>query len=235
MNATGSLYTGLLLAALAGSLGHCLGMCGPLVLILGAQIRKQNAPLLPTHLLYHGSRIGVYVVLGALVGGLGSLVGVRPSLGRFAGVVSLVLGLGVVLLGLGYLGWLPLQRLEGAATWWSRAAAGAISKRGIGRVATLGALNGILPCGLVYSGLLVAASTGGAIEGALGMAIFGAGTLPALLVLGLGAGVLSVHARQVLARISGIVIALVGLQLVMRGLAGLGVVPMLHMGGFVIW
>ena len=175
------------------------------------------------------------MVLGAIVGGLGSLIGIKPSLGRFAGIVSVVLGLGIVGLGLGYLGWLPLQRLEGAAGWWSRATAGALKRQGVGRVAMLGALNGILPCGLVYSGLLVAASTGGALQGALGMVIFGAGTLPALLVVGLGAGALSIHLRQVLARIAGIVIVLVGVQLVMRGLAGLGIVPMLRLGGFVIW
>ena len=45
MNTTGSLYMGLLLTALVGSLGHCLGMCGPLVLILGAQVRRQSVLL----------------------------------------------------------------------------------------------------------------------------------------------------------------------------------------------
>jgi uncharacterized protein len=235
MNATGSLYTGLLLTALVGSLGHCLGMCGPLVLILGAQIRRQGSRPLPAHLLYHGSRIAVYAVLGAIVGGLGSLIGIKPSLGRLAGTVSFVLGLAVVGLGLGYLGWLPLRKLEGATGWWSRAVSGAMKRRGAGRVAMLGALNGILPCALVYSGLLVAASTGGAVQGAVGMVVFGAGTLPAMLVVGLGAGALSVRVRQVLARISGVVIVLVGCQLVMRGLAGFGVVPMLRVGRLMIW
>ena len=52
----------------------------------------------------------------------------------------------------------------------------------IGRF-TLGACWGLLPCGLVYTVLLTAASTGHAAGGTLTMLAFGAGTLPAMLGL----------------------------------------------------
>jgi sulfite exporter TauE/SafE len=107
----------LFLSGLLGSLGHCLGMCGPLVTMFGVQFKARKLAGLPYHLLYHTSRVGVYVIFGTLVGGLGSALGLGDSLGKVAGTISLLLGLGVVLLGMGYLGWLPLGRIEGAGDW----------------------------------------------------------------------------------------------------------------------
>jgi sulfite exporter TauE/SafE len=103
------------------------------------------------------------------------------------------------------------------------------------RVLALGALNGLLPCGLVYSALLVAASTGSLLMGAAGMAVFGLGTLPALLVMGIGAGALSARVRQAFVRVAGVLIVVVGVQLVLRGLAGWGVLPHLHLGRVMLW
>jgi hypothetical protein len=225
----------LFLSGLLGSLGHCLGMCGPLVTMFGVQFKARKLAGLPYHLLYHTSRVGVYVIFGTLVGGLGSALGLGDSLGKVAGTISLLLGLGVVLLGMGYLGWLPLGRIEGAGDWLGRAMSWAFRQGSSTRVLALGALNGLLPCGLVYSALLVAASTGGPLTGAAGMAVFGLGTLPALLIMGVGAGALSARVRQVFARVAGVLIMLVGVQLVLRGLAGWGVVPHVHLGRLMLW
>jgi len=231
---TGS-YGALLLGGLLGSVGHCLGMCGPLVVMVGIQLKAQGPASVRYHLLYHGSRIVVYALLGAIVGTIGSVLGLGSRLSHLAGIVSLLLGLVLVLFGLGYLGWLPLGRLERAGDWPSRAMGRALKQGGLSGVLLLGALNGLLPCGLVYSALLVAASMGGALPGALGMAFFGIGTIPALLVAGVGAGVLGVRIRQALVRITGILIIVVGLQLALRGLATLGIVPHLQLGELVVW
>jgi sulfite exporter TauE/SafE len=196
-------FGALLVSGLLGSVGHCLGMCGPLVMMVGVQLKRHERAMLPSFLLYHMARVIVYALLGAIIGGIGSLLGLADGLSRLAGVVSLVLGFGVILFGMGYLGWLPLGRLEGS--------------------------------GLVYSALLVAASTGGPLPGAVGMIVFGLGTIPALLVAGVGAGALSVRARQAMGRVAGILIMVIGLQLGLRGLAALGIVPHLHIRGVVIW
>ncbi|MBU0496192.1 MAG: sulfite exporter TauE/SafE family protein [Chloroflexi bacterium] len=229
------MYGVLLLSGLLGSLGHCLGMCGPLVMMVGLQLPARGLAAWPYHLLYHGARIAVYALLGAVVGAIGSLLGLGGQLSGLGSVVSLLLGLGVVLLGLGYLGWLPVGRLEGGGDWVSRGMSRALQQGGLLGVVLLGALNGLLPCGLVYSALLVTASTGGPLPAALGMLLFGAGTIPALLVVGLGAGALSAAARQRLSRLAGVLIVLVGGQLLLRGLAGLGVVSHLRLGDVVLW
>ncbi len=230
-----AVFAALLVSGLVGSLGHCLGMCGPLMIMVGLQLKSRGRFGLPFHLLYHSARITVYALLGTLVGVIGSLLGLAGQVSHVAGVASLLLGLGVVLFGLGYLGWLPLGRMEGGGAWISKPMGQALKQGGTPGVALLGALNGLLPCGLVYSALLVAASTGGALAGGLGMVFFGAGTLPALLLVGMGAGALSVRSRQRLTRIAGGVIILVGLQLLLRGLAALGIVPHLHLGRLVLW
>jgi sulfite exporter TauE/SafE len=228
-------FGALFLSGLLGSLGHCLGMCGPLVTMFGIQLKARRPAGWPYHLLYHASRLGVYVLFGAMAGGLGSVLGLGDSLGKVAGTVSLLLGLGVVLLGMGYLGWLPLGRIEGAGAWLSRAMSWALQQGSSARVLALGALNGLLPCGLVYSALLVAASTGGPLTGAAGMVVFGLGTLPALMAVGVGAGALSARVRQVFVRVAGVLILVVGLQLALRGLAAWGVVPHLHLGRLMLW
>jgi sulfite exporter TauE/SafE len=228
-------FGALFLSGLLGSLGHCLGMCGPLVTMFGIQLKARRPAGWPYHLLYHASRLGMYVLFGATAGGLGSVLGLGDSLGKVAGTVSLLLGLGVVLLGMGYLGWLPLGRIEGAGAWLSRAMSWALQQGSSARVLALGALNGLLPCGLVYSALLVAASTGGPLTGAAGMVVFGLGTLPALMAVGVGAGALSARVRQVFVRVAGVLILVVGLQLALRGLAAWGVVPHLHLGRLMLW
>lgn len=224
----------LLLSGLLGSLGHCLGMCGPLNLIVTARIRENGLPLGRSMVLYHAARVSVYILLGALVGALGSLLGLSARLTGIGGATSLALGLAILMLGLGYLGWLPSLAWEGAGGWWNRALSFALRRKG-GGAALLGALNGLLPCGLVYSALLLAASGGQAWRGALGMAAFGLGTFPALFGLDLGAGALSARFRQGMTRLAGVLMLLVGAQLVLRGGAALGLWSHLHRWGVALW
>jgi sulfite exporter TauE/SafE len=235
MESQTSLYSALLLSGLLGSLGHCLGMCGPLVMMLGVRLRSTGQTGVLHQLVYHGSRIAVYAGLGAVAGGIGSLLGIGSQLRGPAGVISLCLGSGVIIFGLGYLGWLPIGCLEGAGSWLNRAMGWGFKQAGFRRVMTLGALNGFLPCGLVYSALLVAGSSGAPLPGALGMLLFGASTIPALLVVGLGAGALGVRVRQGLARVAGGLIVAVGIQLLLRGAAALGVVAHLRLGTVALW
>ena len=226
----------LFFSGLLGSLGHCLGMCGPLVLMVGAQFSGIAwTSVLPRYLLYHSARIVVYSLLGLLVGTFGLLIGMGARLTHIAGIISLIIGTGIILLGLRYLGWLPLGRLEGSSDLISGMMNKALRRGGLWGLASLGALNGLLPCGLVYSALLAAASTGSPVKAALAMAAFGAGTLPALLILGMGAGMLSVRARQVMSRAAGLLIMLVGVQLILRGAAGIGWVSHWKLGGVMIF
>jgi sulfite exporter TauE/SafE len=226
----------LFITGLLGSLGHCLGMCGPLVLMVSSQFGEVAwTAILPRYLLYHAARIMVYAVLGAILGLFGSLIGLGGRLSLVGGVISWIIGVGVILLGLGYLSWLPLGRIEGSGAWVSRKMKQALHHGGLLGLASLGALNGLLPCGLVYSALLISLAAGSPLMSALSMAAFGAGTIPILVILGLGGGAISGRARKVMARVVGILILLVGVQLILRGSAGLGWISHVKFGDFMIF
>lgn len=237
MDPTGVSFGALALAGLVGSFGHCMGMCGPLVTMLGVTARRDGSRLpAPAHVLYHASRIAVYGLLGLAAGAAGSLLSFGGGLSRAAGVLSLLLGAAVVVLGVSFLartGW------AGRALWsgdvLTRAMSGAVRRGGTSGIMALGALNGLLPCGLVYSALLAAAAGGSVLRGGAAMLVFGAATMPVLIALGLGASRLGARARGVLTALAGVLIIAVGVQLMLRGGAALGLLPHVHWGALVLW
>lgn len=213
----------LLLTGLAGSLGHCLGMCGPLVILAGARYPRQGISAAPLHLLYHTGRILVYTGMGIAAGLLGGVIGRFALTARIPGLLSIVVGLLVVLMGLSYLGWLPFwKRSAHVGGWWQQATQRMMKTPGSKGVFMLGMLNGLLPCGLVYESLLIAASSGSPWVAGLGMFLFGAATIPALVVFGVGAQMLSIPVRRTLAWAGGLFVVLVGADLIYRGAMGLG-------------
>ncbi len=235
------------MAGLLGGLGHCLGMCGPLVALAGIRLRDERAArasvrdadpprfvIVPT-VTYHAARIAVYAVLGAVAGAVGSLLGLAGGMTNLAGFVGLAVGLTVVVIGLGYAGLLPGVAREQGSRWWNATASWALRRPGLLGASLLGAVNGLLPCGLVYGALLVAAGTGSPARGALGMAVFGVATFPALAIVQTGMGALGPTLRRWLLRAAGVVVTLIGVQLCLRGLAALGVVPSVHIGGLMLW
>jgi sulfite exporter TauE/SafE len=256
----GSTLGALFLAGLLGSVGHCLGMCGPLVALTGIRFAEgqtsaaaarclpvkdglstggtapivRRLPITPT-LVYHGCRISVYAIMGAIVGAAGSLFRLTDNVNSVGAAIGIAIGLAVLTLGLGYLGLLPAVARRSGARWWNGATTWALRRPGRSGAAILGALNGILPCGLVYGALLVGAGTGSLFGGALSMLVFGLATFPALALVQSGVGFLTSTRRVWLMRAAGVVVILVGLQLCLRGLAAFGVIPSAYVGGVMLW
>jgi sulfite exporter TauE/SafE len=241
MGAAGSLNVALLLlTGVAVSLGHCLGMCGPLVGALAGAQRSSGlsvGAVARAHLVYHSGRIVCYAMLGLVVASLGSVLGLGFSGKGAQGVLSIAAGVLMIILGLGLLGWLPTQRLL-----TSRRLTGAVlrvstlvrQRRGSGTWLLLGAANGLLPCGPVYA-MAAGAAASPPLEGALAMLLFGLGTAPALLAFALGAARLSPGLQRRFNRLAAILVLLIGLQLVLRGAAALGWIAHLRFGSFVLY
>ncbi|MFQ5536881.1 MAG: sulfite exporter TauE/SafE family protein [Gemmatimonadota bacterium] len=188
-------------AALAGFLGspHCVGMCGSFALACGGRFDQTAA--------WHLGKISTYAILGALAG-LGG--GAIPGPTWIATVLSAGL---VVWFAAALGGWVPepAVRIPGLTTLATRAARkGDLLSRFL-----FGMANGLLPCGLVYATLGIAVASANPLAGALAMAAFGLGTVPALAVFGLGVRRTVQQrpwARQILA---GFVLA-AGLWIVLR-------------------
>jgi hypothetical protein len=204
-----------LLFGVAGSV-HCVSMCGPLVL-LG---RRSGAAFA----VYHASRIAVYVVLGAMAGWTGAAMAGTAWQGGVAIVAGLLLIGQAFGLGGGHVG-VQAGRWLGAVAVRVGALSRAMPGQPLARAASLGMVNGLLPCGLLYAALIAAAGLGSVAAAAGFMAAFGAASVPAL-------GALVYSARLALPRTSGllrraapIALAIVGLMLILRGLPAMNVNP----------
>jgi hypothetical protein len=156
-------------AGLLGSL-HCVGMCGA----FAASCARTRAGLPAWHL----GRILTYAGLGALAGSVGKLL---PGPAWLPAALASVL---LVWFALSIAGLVPEPRLvpPGLASAGQRA----ITSPSVGAQFLFGVINGFLPCGLVYSALTVPVALAEPLPGALAMAAFGAGTVPALSLAALG-------------------------------------------------
>jgi sulfite exporter TauE/SafE len=205
-------------ALLAGLLGsaHCFGMCGGIsgLFALESGVRGLRRQL-PMALTYNAGRLASYAILGFAVAALGSrFVGLSPGA---AGPVRLVAGAVIILIGLqiafSFRTLDILERVGGIA--WSRispVAGRLLPVTSLPRALGLGLLWGLLPCGLVYSMLLVAATSLRAVDGALIMLAFGIGTTPAMLLTGLGAARLAQLMQDRRTRLgAGLLIVMLGI------------------------
>ncbi len=231
------------------SFGHCIGMCGPLV---GAYATAQCASgpgtvalagarpwyaLLPALTVYHLGRVTAYAAIGLVFGLVGSVaqLGGRVTL---QGGLSLVVGLTMLALGMGLVGWLPTQRwvessrLGGAVIGRVR---GFLGTRRTGGRFLLGAANGLLPCGPVYAMAVATLAVARPAAGAGAMALYGAGTVPVLVALGLGAGRLGPTLRRRFNRAGAALVVVIGLQLALRGAAAFGWIGHVRLGEVVFW
>lgn len=183
-------------ASLAGSL-HCVAMCGPLIapgLAGGARATRLA-------LLHAAGRLATYVALGLAAGAIGGAIDLAGSLGDVQRVATILAALTIF-------GWAiytvvgtrrartapaPAPARTGVVRGWLR---GRAFQRGLVHLRTrrpgrrayvIGVLTGLLPCGWLWAFVVSAAGTGSPATGALVMAVFWLGTVPAMTgVLALG-------------------------------------------------
>jgi hypothetical protein len=212
--------TGLVAAFALGLFGslHCVGMCGPLALALprGSVAHRR---LIAGRVLYNLGRVTTYTLLGVLFGLLGSaarIAGIQQALSIATGTIILL--------------WLltPKRITQRAATLSGATGGIAVLKswftplfrqRSLSAQYLTGVLNGLLPCGFVYIGLAGALAQSGLLQSAAFMALFGAGTFPALLAVSLVPGLLSPNARFSIRRLLPVGTAIIAVLLIVRGLS----------------
>jgi uncharacterized protein len=169
-----------------GASGHCLAMCGGLTAALGlATARNAEGRARPTLLLgYQIGRIASYSLAGLLfAGALGGVIALLDAeLVRRAlrGLAALTLLAGA-LVAFGCLR--DSGSGPGRALWRQLAPLGRrfFPINSLLRAFAFGMVWGWMPCGFVYTVLLIATLSHSALRGAIIMAAFGLGTVPALL------------------------------------------------------
>ena len=178
----------ILTTAFLGSVGHCIGMCGGIVVAYSSSKIDQRSSYLQqtsAHLAYNFGRVTTYTILGAVFGYAGQVVAFTPTT---KGVLFVFTGILMVLAGLSLIGNLKfLNSAEWSVSkyaWYQNSFRALMSNQSYLSFYLLGLLNGIIPCGLVYAFAIFAASTADPFAGALVMATFGLATIPALFFLG---------------------------------------------------
>ncbi len=206
------LWTAFLLG-LVGSL-HCAGMCGPLALALPAT-GKTRASFILGRVAYNAGRVVTYCLLGTVFGLVGGTFAVA-GIARWASI-----GAGAaILIGLFASSHRAPNALIVKAVAWLRSQLGFwLGQRTLTATFALGALNGLLPCGLVYVACAGAVAVGGLVSGMEYMLAFGLGTIPLMLGLGLAGRPIQLAFRLNLQRLIPLSVFAVGMLLILRGMS----------------
>lgn len=204
------------LIGMAGSL-HCAGMCGPLMVALPANSKSRLGFFLG-RIIYNAGRITAYIFLGMLFGTFGSaaaLFGIQKNLSVLLGAIVIFL----VIVPRRYKNKIGKIPVYGFYNRKLQSYIGKLLKRDSGfTLLALGLLNGLLPCGLVYVGLLGAVTASGVNNGMIYMGLFGLGTLPLMFTISVMGHYISIGLRQKLRRVVPLLALLLGVVFILRGL-----------------
>jgi uncharacterized protein len=214
------------LVVMSGLLGsaHCVGMCGPFALAIGSAAPTSQSNL-ARQLCYSGGRIFTYAVLGAAAAFCGlRVVAALSSWVNVPAILALVAGSLLLWQGLAAAGVLPKRGVAGSVSCpGARAFKALLAARSLGDVFLAGLFTGLLPCGLLYGMLALAASTHDVGRGLGTMAAFGLGTVPAMVATGLGGSLLGIAARRHMRTVAAWCLVLTGVVSIARGAGYLSV------------
>lgn len=213
------IFSGLLLGLL-GSL-HCVGMCGPIAFLLPLD-HQSPAKKLAQIFLYHFGRLLTYGALGVLFGWFGKGLFVADMQQRLSIAIGILMILAVLI---------PMKFLQRSKisqwsfSWMSRAKTALgkqLKKNRTSALFSIGLLNGLLPCGMVYMGLFGALAFASPLQSGLYMLLFGVGTIPLMTTAAYLGNFLSVSMRQKITKAIPVAVVVIGLLFILRGM-GLGI------------
>jgi sulfite exporter TauE/SafE len=208
--------------AFLGSFGHCIGMCGGIVVAYSTiKIDAKSSIVSKTvaHLLYSFGRVLTYSILGAMFGALGGVVLFSNNAN---GVLLIVAGIAMILAGLSLMGKIKfltlIEHSFSSSSIYKKAFKSVLNSKSNTSFFVLGMLNGLLPCGFVYFFAITAASTADPLYGAMVMAIFGLSTIPAMFGVGFLASLASAMSfRNMMMSLSSVAVILYGTFTIYNG------------------
>lgn len=213
----------LMSAIILGLLGsfHCLGMCGPIAFMLPVDSENNNKKLLQVSI-YHFGRLLAYAVIGLVFGLLGK------GFGFFGWQQQLSIAIGILMILMVLLPYKTVAKynfsrpLFGLVSKVKSALGKELKRKSPDTFLTIGFLNGLLPCGLVYMAVFAAIAMGGIWQGSLYMVLFGLGTVPLMTGAVYLGNFLSNTARQKIRKLIPVFVIVIGLLFIVRGM-GLGI------------
>lgn len=211
-----TIYVTSFLLGLSSTL-HCIAMCGPISLAIPLDRTSQSKKFAGIFN-YQVGRLFVYAILGGLAG----IVGYSTFTFGFMQLMSILSG--VLLITYAWRNYFPffsisvhknILNLSGLSSKWMGLA---LHSNKNFKHFLLGMVNGILPCGMVYLGILNSLSATNPVQGALSMLYFGLGTFPSLFLIMIGWQSIEIRKKIKWNLITPILITIVGSFTILRGM-----------------
>lgn len=200
---------------------HCIGMCGPIALMLPVDRKNQKKKVIQI-LTYHLGRITAYATIGFVFGLLGKgffLAGIQQQLSIFIGVIMIL----IVILPTKVISKYNFSKPVFQIISKLKSALGSQFKnKSYQSFFTIGLLNGFLPCGMVYVALFGAIAMQSPYFGSFYMILFGLGTIPLMSSVVYMNSFLSSSFRNKIQKVIPIFTIFIGFLFILRGL-GLGI------------
>ncbi len=212
-----------IMAFMLGILGsfHCVGMCGPLALSLPLNDNNPVAKLSDAFI-YNAGRVVTYSFFGLVFG----LIGKSMTIFGFQQWLSISVGILILFFVMA-----PKRfNIQSSSSSFIAHFFGRVRrsfgqlffKKNRSTLFSIGLLNGLLPCGLVYVAAAGAIATGDIANSILFMAFFGMGTLPIMWSIAFFGNYVGVGIRQKIRKAYPYMMTLMACLLILRGM-GLGI------------
>ena len=196
---------------------HCVGMCGPIAMMLPVD-RNNEAKKITQIITYHIGKLTAYGILGLVFGLLGRsfyLAGMQQQLSIIVGVLMIVVALVPEKIFAKYNFSKPIYKV---ITKVKSNLGQQFKNKSYKSLFTIGLLNGFLPCGMVYVAIFGAIAMQSVSLGVLYMILFGIGTIPMLTAVIYVSNLLSFSFRGTLQKMIPVVAVVIGMLFILRGL-----------------
>lgn len=201
---------------------HCISMCGGFVVSYTTKNALKGHKSFKQHLVYGGSKLVSYALIGGLFGLIGGIIAFSVGL---RGWIAISAGVFIIFYSLSMFGFKFFRRFQFNPKFLSKFSASA-SKEAEGYYKApliTGLLSGLfIACGPLQAMYLYAMGSGSFFNGALSLAAFGLGTLPIMIGFGSFATVISHKTTKKILKFSAIIVLVLGLIMLNRGLTVLG-------------
>lgn len=196
---------------------HCVGMCGPIALMLPVDRTNPVKKTLQI-ILYHTGRLSSYGTLGLIFGFLGRslyLAGIQQQLSVVIGVIIISVALIPERVFARYNFSKPIYK---GISYVKSSLGEQFRKKTNKSIFTIGVLNGFLPCAMVYVALFGALAMQNAFYGMLFMMLYGLGTIPLMSLVVYFSVFIKNKLGKNLSRVIPVVMVCFGVLFILRGL-----------------
>ncbi|MFK7001323.1 sulfite exporter TauE/SafE family protein [Flavobacterium oreochromis] len=196
---------------------HCVGMCGPIAMMLPVDRKNQTKKVIQI-IIYNIGRIMSYILLGSFFGLLGRglfLAGFQQKMSIIIGILMIVIVLVPEKVFAQYNFSKPVFiMLSKVKTLLGQQ----FKNKTYQSIFMIGLLNGFLPCGLVYVALFGAIAMQKISLSIVYMALYGIGTIPMMTMVVYISNLLTLPVRNKIQKIIPIAVIGVGVLFIFRGL-----------------